>query len=145
MLHKQRREDLANLIPAGDFQNWVVRAVEVIQASDGSAAVLLQLPCNVLIGSYLGSYPCNVDATNFEGTISENSPLYREFAKFNHQDYVLVSGELVTVKEPTPRPLPSYQSFEPGTYCTRQEAGKNQYLFAVQLKSIFKLVQPSNQ
>src|SRR5262249_49121597 len=95
LLHKQRREDLANLIPEGDFQNWVVHAVEVRQASDGSAAVLLQLPCNVLIGSYLGSYPCNVDATNFQGTIPENSPLYREFAKFDHRDFVLVGGKLV--------------------------------------------------
>ena len=137
-LKKQNEEDLNSLIPEGIFDGWVVHAVEVRQAEDGSAAVVLQVPCKVLIGSYLG--PDCKDPSQFEGVIPENSPLYREFAKFKHNDFVLVSGKFAAIKEPTPGALPSYRRFAPDTYCRREEAGKIQELFVIQLKSIFKML-----
>jgi hypothetical protein len=142
MSYKRRQEDLANLIPTGVFQDWVLRAVEVRQADDGSAAILLQAPCSTLIGTYLGPYPCGTDPTRFEGTIPEDSPQYRELEKLDHNGFVLVGGELVAVKEPTPQPLPSYKTFHAGTYCTKLEAGKEQELFLTKLHSIFALITP---
>ena len=50
-LYRARQEDLATLLPNGVFENWLVRVIEVTQAPDGSAAVLLQPPCRVMLGS----------------------------------------------------------------------------------------------
>ena len=42
---------MATLLPRGEFENWVVQIKEVTQASDGSAAVMLQPPCRAMLGS----------------------------------------------------------------------------------------------
>jgi|GEM_PF-5627114 len=140
---KQRKEDFSSLIPDHSFQSWVVYAVEVRQAANGEAAVVLELPCEVvpvLIGSECG------DEAHLKGTIREDSPLYREFAKFDNGDSVMVSGDLIGIEEDPPGlPLPSYGSFRPETHCWRNEGAIGQELFVVQLKSVFRLVVPSRQ
>ena len=132
--YKDRQEDLASLLPNGEFENWLVHASEVTVAEDGSAAVVLQLPCR----GFIGSNPCGADAKSYHG-VPEGSPLYREIAKFDTGDWVVVSGVLVGVSEPKLGPLPSYRFFPAGTYCEKLEAGKSQDLFEVQLRYIFKV------
>jgi hypothetical protein len=138
-LYRQRRHDLANLLPNGVFHDWVLRAVEVKQAVDGSAAIVVQPPCLVL----LGSNSCDEDPSNFEGTIPEGSPLYREFAKLNHRDFALVSGEILAIKEPPAGSVAGYRSFPAGQHCSRTEAAKQQELFVTEIESMFRMVQPT--
>jgi hypothetical protein len=134
-LYKQRQEDLASLLPNGAYQSWIVRAVEVTQAADGSAAVVLQLPCKVL----MGSDACAASPSQFQGTIPENSPLYRELAKFDTGDFAVVSGTFLGVSEPKMGALPSYRFLPAGTSCIKLEAGQSLDLFVVQLNSIFRM------
>jgi len=135
---KKMREDLANLIPQGKFQNWIVRTVEVRHAADGSGAVIFQPLCDVVL---IGSYSCGTDRAQYSGTVAEDSPLYREIAKLDHRDFVMVSGKVVASDEPEPGlALVSYRYFPAGSYCAKAEAGEKEDLFAVELDSMFKMV-----
>lgn len=78
---------LNSLLPDGKFQGWVMRNTMVAQASDGSADVLFEMPCNV----YVGSNTCDPKA--FLGTVAEGSRVYTELAKMTVGDFGLVSGK----------------------------------------------------
>jgi hypothetical protein len=84
-------QSLNSLLPDGKFPGWVMRVVNVAQAKDGSAEVLLELPCNV----YVGSNACDPDPKNFYGTAPEGSRIYTELAKMTVGDFALVSGQFM--------------------------------------------------
>lgn len=89
--HRNLVQALNSLLPDGKFQGWVMRSVSVGQASDGSADILFQLPCDVVVGSNA----CDANPKNFYGTIPEGSRLYTELSKMTVGDFALVSGEFV--------------------------------------------------
>jgi hypothetical protein len=91
--NKNFNQALNSLLPDGKFQGWVMRNTMVAQASDGSADVLFEMPCNV----YVGSNAC--DPKNFYGTIPEGSRVYTELAKITVGDFGLVSGKFGYVDE----------------------------------------------
>lgn len=138
-LMKQFRQDLNSLFHGGDIDAWVARVVEVKQAEEGSVAIILKTPCNAFIGSYLGS-DCKHPA-NFEGTISENSPIYNELAKFERADFALIGGNMPATKVPEVKSVTQYKLFFPDQFCADEKAD---VLFVSNLKSIFKLVPSSN-
>ena len=51
MVFKQRQEDLDALIPNGGFEDWIFNVLKVEQVEDGSAAIVMQLPCETMVGS----------------------------------------------------------------------------------------------
>jgi len=55
--YRSLTQSLNSLLPDGRFQGWVMRTVGVDQAADGSAEVLLEMPCNI----YVGSNACDVN------------------------------------------------------------------------------------
>lgn len=85
--NKNFTQALNSLLPDGKFQGWVMRNTMVAQASDGSADVLFEMPCNV----YVGSNSCDPKA--FFGTVPEGSRVYTELAKMTVGDFGLVSGK----------------------------------------------------
>jgi hypothetical protein len=92
---RTREQRLTALLPDGNFSNWIVRAVSVKQASDGSAAVLFELPCEIIIGSHA----CGQNVRSFIGTIPENSRLYVELSTISVGDFLGVSGTFNFVEE----------------------------------------------
>ena len=104
------------LLPDGNFQGWVMRSVSVAQASDGSADVLFELPCNV----YVGSNTCDSNPRNFYGTVAENSRIYSELAKVTVSDFALVSGKFVYPDDKAferNRSVVSYGYLKTGVHC----------------------------
>jgi hypothetical protein len=93
--NKNFTQALNSLLPDGKFQGWVMRNTMVAQASNGSADVLFEMPCNV----YVGSNAC--DPKNSLGTISEGSRVYTELAKMTVGDFGLVSGTFGYADEKT--------------------------------------------
>jgi len=51
MVHKERQENLDGLLPGGKVNNWIFKVVKIDQIEDGSAAVVLSLPCKSFVGS----------------------------------------------------------------------------------------------
>src|SRR6185312_7191041 len=105
LLFKDRQMDMATLLPEGNFENWVVRVIEVTQASDGSAAVVLQPPCRAM----LGSDACQKEKLSVRATVQPNSPMYRELERVSAGDFVVVSGSILYAKREGPaQPLTAY-------------------------------------
>jgi hypothetical protein len=89
----------------------------------------------------IGSNACGTDWTKYEGTIKEQESLFREILKLGYGDFVMVSGNILTVKEPEPGlSLLDYRYFPPGSYCTEEPAAKAQGVLVVRLDSMFKMV-----
>lgn len=86
--YKNLAQSLNSLLPDGKFQGWIMRSVYVSQASDGSAELLMELPCNV----YVGSNACDLNPKNYFGTAPEGSRIYTELAKMTLGDFVIASG-----------------------------------------------------
>jgi hypothetical protein len=122
--HRTREQRLTALMPDGNFQNWIVRAVSVKQASDGSAAVLFELPCDVVIGSHA----CGQTPKNFVGTIPENSRLYSELVSISVSDFLGVSGSFSFIDEKSAfkkdRSVASFTTMKAGTHCDAKDVAK---------------------
>lgn len=120
---REREQRLVALLPKGAFQSWIVRAVSVKQASDGSAAVLFELPCDVVVGSYA----CGTTASQFLGTIAENSPMYNELAKVSVGDFLGVSGQFYFGADSKAfeknRSVASFRQMPAGSHCQGAAAG----------------------
>ena len=120
---REREQRLVALLPKGAFENWIVRAVSVKQASDGSAAVLFELPCDVVVGSYA----CGNTASQFLGTIAENSPMYNELAKVSVGDFLGVSGQFYfgagSKAFEKNRSVASFRQMPAGSHCQGAAAG----------------------
>ena len=132
MAYKNRQLRLNALLPNGNFSNWIVRSLSVMQASDGSAAVLFEMPCDVVVGSYA----CGNNTNEFIGTIAENSMQYTELAQINVGDFIGVSGSFDFGKDATAfdgkRSVASYKNMPIGSHCKGSSMGlKGSEFFAV--------------
>jgi len=142
----RRKLDLQNLMPHGAFRDWLANAVEVMQASDGLVAVILEPRCNNLSVPILIGSDCGADTTHLKGTIPKASQFYRELAKLNSGNPVLVSGEFPTVEEEAQGPfLPTDAPFSQGSHhCWNERYARRAELFIIELKSIFRMTSPNH-
>ncbi len=126
-------QSLNSLLPDGKFQGWVMRSVGISQAKDGSAEVLLELPCGV----YVGSNTCDVDPKNFYGTAPEGSRIYSELAKMTVGDFALVSGQFVYADEKAfnkDRSVASFKYMKTGDHCRAKSLVANADFFGLKLE-----------
>ena len=114
---QQRQEDLDGLLPEGKFDNWIARVVSVKQVNDqtdpsvdGDVAVVVELKCDVQVGS--GQLVVG-DSLKWGATIDYNSREYREASKLSSGDFVIVSGEFVTIKDFQPGKKETYYASRP--------------------------------
>lgn len=126
---------LNSLLPDGKFQGWVMRAVSIAQASDGSADVLFELPCKV----YVGSNTCDSNPKNFYGTVAEGSRVYTELAKMTVNDFALTGGRFVYAEEKVfdkTRSVASYGYMKTGAHCKSKAMPNNSEFFGVGLETL---------
>jgi len=128
-------QSLNALLPDGKFQGWIMRAVFVSQASDGSAEVLLELPCNV----YVGSNACDANPQNFYGTAPEGSRIYTELAKMTIGDFALTSGQFVYTDDKAfdrNRSVASFRFLKTASHCRAKEMPSETEFFGLKLEVI---------
>ena len=126
-------QSLNSLLPDGKFQGWVMRTVGISQAKDGSAEVLLELPCGV----YVGSNTCDADPKNFYGTAPEGSRIYSELAKMTVGDFALVSGQFVYADETAfnkDRSVASFKYMKTADHCKAKSLVANADFFGLKLE-----------
>lgn len=132
---KELVQSLVSLLPDGKFQGWVMRTVYVSQASNGSAEVLLELPCNV----YVGSNACDTNPNNFYGTAPENSRIYTELAKMSLGDFALTSGKFVYSDKSAfdkNRSVASFGYMKTANHCRAKEIASDSDFFGLSLETI---------
>jgi hypothetical protein len=125
-------QSLNSLLPDGKFQGWIMRTVGVAQASDGSADVLLELPCNV----YVGSNACDSNPKNFYGTAPEGSRIYSEFAKMTVGDFALVSGQFIYADEKVfdkGRSVTSFRYMPTAAHCRAKTVKSDTEFFGIKI------------
>ena len=128
-------QSLNSLLPDGKFQGWVMRTVAVDQASDGSAEVLLELPCNI----YVGSNACDANPKNYYGTAPEGSRIYTELAKMTVGDFALTSGQFVYTDDKAfdkSRSVASFKFMRTGAHCKAKEISTDAEFFGTKLDVI---------
>lgn len=128
-------QSLNSLLPDGKFQGWIMRTVFVAQASDGSAEVLLELPCNV----YVGSNACDADPQKFYGTAPEGTRMYTELAKMSVGDFALTSGQFVYVDDKAfdkNRSVASFRYLKTASHCRAKEMPADTDFFGLKLDVI---------
>lgn len=128
-------QSLNALLPDGKFQGWIMRMVNVSQASDGSAEVLLELPCNV----YVGSNACDANPKNFYGTAPEGSRIYSEFAKMTVGDFALINGQFLYADEKAfdkGRSVASFRYMRTGAHCKAKAIGTDTEFFGLKVDVI---------
>ena len=109
--------------------------VGVAQANDGSADVLMELPCNV----YVGSNACDTNPKNFSGLIPEGSRMYTELAKMTVGDFVLTNGEFVYSDNKAfdrNRSVASFQYMPAASHCKAKEFKTSTEFFGVSLNTV---------
>lgn len=132
-LFRDRHQDLAALLPGGAINSWIVRVIEVTQAPDGSAAVLLQPPCRAM----LGSDACGADQKKIRATIPQKSLMYRELSRVNTGDFVTISGKIIYAQESyVDQPLPQYALYQAGKHCTDVNGAKSQDVFVTEITNL---------
>jgi len=132
---KELVQSLVSLLPDGKFQGWVMRTVYVAQASNGSAEVLLELPCSV----YVGSNACDTNPNNFYGTAPENSRIYTELAKMSVGDFALTSGKFVYSDKSAfdkNRSVASFGYMKTASHCRAKEIASDSDFFGLSLETI---------
>ena len=136
-LFKARQLDIANLLPKGELSNWIVRVKEIKQAKNGDAEISVSLPCLAM----MGSNTCNLNPEMYQGTIKQDSLMYREIAKLSANQFVALSAKLLFAVDPdTKKPGPEFAKIQPGVQCSGSEKDKNN-----QLRSVEKFViEPAN-
>ena len=134
-LFRERQQSMAALLPRGEFANWVVQVKEVTQAPDGSAAVMLQPPCRVL----LGSDSCQRSETKIQTTIPPNSPTYHELEKISAGDFVVVSGKILYVASNDGASLSTYAVYQAGSHCSAVDGSKQEDVFVTDVRYLVQL------
>lgn len=135
-LYRDRRFSLAALLPHGEFQNWVVQIKEVTQASDGSAAVMLQPPCRAM----LGSDACQKNGSKIRATIPSSSILFRELERVSAGDFVVVSGKLLYAEVTETDQLSlSRAIYQAGSHCSAASEGKQLDVFVTDINYLVQL------
>ena len=133
--YRNLTQSLNSLLPDGKFQGWVMRTVAVDQASDGSAEVLLELPCNI----YVGSNACDANPKNFYGTAPEGSRMYTELAKMTVGDFALTSGQFVYTDDKAfdkNRSVASFRFMRTAAHCKAKQVGADTEFFGMKLDVI---------
>jgi hypothetical protein len=128
-------QSLNSLLPDGKFQGWVMRTVSVDQASDGSAEVLLEMPCNI----YVGSNACDANPSNYYGTAPEGSRMYTELAKMTVGDFVLTNGQFVYTDDKAfdkTRSVASFRYMRTAAHCKAKEVAADTEFFGIKLDVI---------
>ena len=132
-LYKDRQQDMAALLPNGAINSWIVRVVEVTQAADGSAAIMLQPPCRAM----LGSDACGTDQKKFRATIQPDTLMYRELARVNSGDFVTISGKILYAQAMnSSSALPQYALYEPNKHCSAVDGSKEADVFVTEINNI---------
>ncbi|MDC3116145.1 hypothetical protein OA529_00510, partial [Alphaproteobacteria bacterium] len=120
MVHKERQENLDALIPQGNINNWIFKVIKIDQVQDGSAAVILSLPCKSFIGSgqvHTKNTWTKKSEKEWRATIPYNDRRFRELAKLAKGEFVLASGILLEI-----------EAFKPGqieTFYASQQIGEH--------------------
>ena len=112
-----------------------MRTVAVDQASDGSAEVLLELPCNI----YVGSNACDANPSNYYGTAPEGSRMYTELAKMTVGDFALTSGQFVYTDDKAfdkNRSVASFRYMRTAAHCKAKEVAADTEFFGIKLDVI---------
>ena len=112
-----------------------MRTVYVSQASNGDAEVLLELPCNV----YVGSNACDMNPKNFYGTAPEGSRIYTELAKMTVGDFALTSGKFVYADAKAfdkNRSVASFGYMKTANHCTAKSIASDSDFFGLNLEVI---------
>ncbi len=133
--NKNLIQALNSLMPDGKFQGWVMRSISVGQASDGSADILFQLPCDVIVGSN----SCDPNPKNFYGTIAENSRLYTELTKMTVGDFALVSGDFVYADPKAfdrTRSVASYGFMKTADHCKAKSIAIESDFFGIKMTTL---------
>jgi hypothetical protein len=128
-------QSLNSLLPDGKFQGWVMRTVAVDQAPDGSAAALLELPCNI----YVGSNACDANPQNYYGTAPEGSRMYTELAKMTVGDFALTSGQFVYTDDKAfdkTRSVASFRYMRTAAHCKAKEVAADTEFFGIKLDMV---------
>ena len=133
--YRSLTQSLNSLLPDGKFQGWIMRTVAVDQASDGSAEVLLELPCNI----YVGSNACDANPSNYYGTAPEGSRMYTELAKMTVGDFALTSGQFVYTDDKAfdkNRSVASFRYMRTAAHCKAKEVAADTEFFGIKLDVI---------
>lgn len=119
LVRKKRQEDLDALLPEGKFTDWLARVVSVKQVmspndedTDGDVALVTELWCNVQVGS--GELEIGGEK-KWGATIDHGSRMYREAAKVTAGDFVIMSGNFMTVQEFVPNRKETFYASRPLT------------------------------
>ena len=107
-------------MPGGKVNNWIFKVVKIDQIEDGSAAVVLSLPCK----SFVGSGQINTKSSwlkkgskEWRATITYEDRRFRELAKLDRGQFIVASGILLEVS-----------AFKPGqieTFYASQQIGEH--------------------
>jgi len=95
MVATNRDNDIAALLPNGDYKDWVVKVVEIYATPSGDAAFVLKLPCDVTFGSGQLSSAEDLDGV-YAATAEFGGLIYNQLAQLSQDDTVLISGKILT-------------------------------------------------
>jgi hypothetical protein len=98
LVASNRDNDIAALLPSGNFNNWVVKVVEIYATPNGDAAFLLRLPCNVTFGSGKVFTDQNKDG-EYAAIAEFGGIIYSQLAQLSQGDTVLISGSILTYSD----------------------------------------------
>ena len=96
LVMKERKLELDGLLPRGELEGWIGRVFAVTQTDTGDAAVLLELPCGINVGSGVTSFN---GKQKWEGAIPYEDRMYRELVKVGKGDFVILNAELLEIDE----------------------------------------------
>ena len=94
----ERDNDIAALLPGGNYKDWVAKLVEVYATPSGDAAFVLRLPCETTLGSGRVESKRNIEGA-YAATASSGGLIYNQLAQLSMGDTVLISGKLLTYRD----------------------------------------------
>lgn len=93
-----RDNDIAALLPNGNYKDWVAKVVEIYATPSGDAAFVLRLPCDVTFGS--GQLPQEGGSDGeYAATAEFGGIIYNQLAQLAEGDTVLISGKILTYSD----------------------------------------------
>ena len=90
-----RDNDIAALLPNGNYNDWVAKVVEIYATPSGDAAFVLRLPCTVTFGSGQLNGAGDLNG-NYAATAEFGGIIYNQLAQLAEGDMVLISGKILT-------------------------------------------------
>ena len=143
MVHKERQENLDGLLPGGKVNNWIFKVVKIDQIEDGSAAVVLSLPCKSFVGSGqidTKSSWLKKSSKEWRATIPYEDRRFRELAKLDRGQFIVASGTLLEVGAFKPGQIETfYASQQIGEHPLTKELNLKGELFIADLSYIAAL------